>query len=398
MTTGHQTFVGSNIGIHRVAHAFSAWVKHYAHRHGTDGFVDIASGYFNLGGWAELVDVLADVPSVRLLIGTEPDDVGCFGDTGSNTDLRRAAWEMAVLRQFDDGIDCLKHDQPSGSGDKHQVAAVRAIAEADRKGRLRIRKANDSPLMHTKMFIAGRRDGAGRRHGESIMSGSANITRAGLLLNNEFCFSSHDSDAVCAAQRWFDEAFESPADEDDRQAFDLLERYLPTPEQVAPNQVRARTAQRTGMGQFLPGGRWKAGTLPPAELGDGYTYVPQGSGAALDSSREAFTEFLILTNHDTGGQHSDEVSQSRWHHVDIESGDCRQLTPEEAVSVIDKHTPGGEAADRASRGGFPAHTWQSLWDAWTTASQAAHNVWTEEHPALGLDPSCTRLDVFVAVC
>ena len=72
MTTHPKPELATNRAGDTVAEALNCFITHAATAYAAGARLDIATAYFNLGGYALLADALDQVTGVRLLLGAEP--------------------------------------------------------------------------------------------------------------------------------------------------------------------------------------------------------------------------------------------------------------------------------------------------------------------------------------
>ena len=145
--------------------------------------VHIASGYFNLGGYALVKDSLKSNASIRLLLGREPSQVSEITRTGRS-------------------IPILSHIQEHTEAEMDQKGAVPLIEDfAALLGRsdVEVRLFTKS-FLHGKAFIVEENP----TYGHIAVTGSSNFTRAGLTSNAELDTVHKQEGAVKELLDWFE--------------------------------------------------------------------------------------------------------------------------------------------------------------------------------------------------
>ncbi len=130
--------------------------------------LDIATAYFNVGGWQLLADGIRGMGSFRLLLGDEPEagadlglrEVGARPVKGLIKDLANASFEEKTLRLIEDLTAFLNQEH----------VKVRLYTKG---------------FLHAKSYLFY--SGGGFEHFNPVAAivGSSNFTRAGLLSNKE---------------------------------------------------------------------------------------------------------------------------------------------------------------------------------------------------------------------
>ncbi len=130
--------------------------------------LDIATAYFNVGGWQLLHEHLGAMGSFRLLLGDEPEvgsdlglrEVGAKPVKGLIRDLANASYSEQTLRLVEDLTAFLRQEQ----------VQVRLYTQG---------------FLHAKTYLFYSGGGFDRFQPVAAIVGSSNFTRAGLLSNKE---------------------------------------------------------------------------------------------------------------------------------------------------------------------------------------------------------------------
>ena len=161
-----------------VADALNGFIGHAADGLAEDVRLDVATAYFNVGGYSLLADSLDKVAGVRLLLGAEPPPPERRARA-----LRREPVNArrAELRRVGDVLDsheeALAVDRDLLGFSRRADASARRLVEWLRSGKVQVRRLEDR-FLHGKAFLVAAHD-----HG--VVSGSSNLTRAGLSTNLE---------------------------------------------------------------------------------------------------------------------------------------------------------------------------------------------------------------------
>lgn len=167
-----------------VAEAIRTQAEHRKHEFG----IDIATGYFNLGGFGSIADVLEAAPAVRILIGAEPE-----ADTMPDIlEIDRDNPESA-LRRVEAAIAAGRDDVPFTPVETKAVQRLNAFLDrATTQVRIYRKK-----FLHGKAFVFG--------DDEAVIAGSANFTAAGLNHNLELDLGQYNPDDVRRISEWFND-------------------------------------------------------------------------------------------------------------------------------------------------------------------------------------------------
>lgn len=200
--SGERRSFADNRNGNTVAEAIRAFAAYQGGRGGLEA-MSIATGYFDLGGFGAIEDVLAGAPGVRLLLGAEP-----------RPPLRRVRLpgepEPEVGRRIGEDEDGMRADRDflPFSAAAHDLLA-RFLAFLARP-EVEVRRYT-AEFLHGKAFVFG--DEAG------VLAGSANFTRKGLTENRELVIGQYGPEEVHRVRRWFDELWS------EAQPYDLAAIY-----------------------------------------------------------------------------------------------------------------------------------------------------------------------------
>ena len=206
-----------------VADSLNGFIAHAATGFAHDVRLDIATAYFNVGGYSLLADSLDKLSCVRLLLGAEP-----VPPERRTRSLRQEPVNArrAELRRVGDALD--SHEQALATdrdllGFTHEAdTAARRLVEWLRSDRVQVRRLQDS-FLHGKAFLVSTSS-----HG--VLSGSSNFTRAGMTTNLELNLGNYTPHTVDAVAEWFDELWDAAADYDLAALFEP--RFEPHPPQL----------------------------------------------------------------------------------------------------------------------------------------------------------------------
>jgi hypothetical protein len=261
----------------------------------------IASAYFNPEGLELLADETQHVPRIRLLLGAEPTPeplrhVRKPGDP-DEPEFTRHEVQLALLRL----VEGLRRDRNWLPFTQHSVTAVRRLIEFLRSGRVEVRRYTQH-FLHAKAFIF-------RANSRGFVSGSSNLTRAGLRSNLELNLGHYDVPMVEKVDSWFQELW------DEAEAFDLAAIYEHLLDEFTPYQIYLKIlftlygseleeeeepSGELGLTNFQRHGVWRAqrilercgGVLIADSVGLGKTFI---AGDLIRRYRERRQRVLLIT-------------------------------------------------------------------------------------------------------
>ena len=247
--------------------------------------LDIATAYFNVGGYSLLADSLDKISNVRLLLGAEPAPP----ERRSRALQHESVNERRVhQRRVDDLLG--SHEKAMADdrdllGFTHEAdASARRLVAWLRSPTVEVRRLQDR-FLHGKAFLV-----ATNAHG--VVSGSSNFTRAGLSTNLELNLGNYTAHTVDAVSEWFDELWDAASDYDLAALFEsrfephspqliylrmLWERYAA---ELAAEDEGTMPRSTIELTSFQKDGLWRArklleeynGVLIADEVGLGKTY------------------------------------------------------------------------------------------------------------------------------
>ncbi len=258
--------------------------------HATTGFtdgagVDIATAYFNVGGYSLLADSLDGATGVRLLLGAEPSwpenrqrELGV-----EHVNPMRAA-RARMQRALEGQEQSLRIERDHLGFTVEADAAGRRLVEWLRSGRVEVRRL-EGRFLHGKAFLVGTNS-----HG--VLAGSSNFTHAGLATNLELNLGNYSPHVVGQVQDWFEELWAEAMDYDLAALFEA--RFEPHSPQLVylrmlwerygtelDEEAKAEGAPQIHLTAFQTDGLWRArrileehhGVLIADEVGLGKTFL-----------------------------------------------------------------------------------------------------------------------------
>ncbi len=190
MAGERRSFVDNQDG-NTVAEALKACASYYSDAQE----LSIATGYFNLGGFACIEPMLQAAPKVRLLLGTEP------------LPARRARVPLpgeetippspAELSEQTEASIRIDRDLLGFDPETHNT--LRRLASFLQRPEVEV-KIYREEFLHGKAFVFGEEAG--------VIAGSANFTWAGLNQNLELDLGHYDPDKVRLVRSWYDDLWD----------------------------------------------------------------------------------------------------------------------------------------------------------------------------------------------
>ncbi len=285
MTADPKPEIATNRAGRTVAEALNGYIIHAAAGFVGGARLDIASAYFNVGGYALLADSLDRLAGARLLLGAEPTPPErrprVLGDESARPE--RAAADR--LRRALEGLAAdLATDRDLLGFSSEADAAMRRLVAWLRSGAVQVRRL-EGRFLHGKAFLIA--DGS---HG--VVAGSSNFTRAGLSTNVELNLGNYSPHVVGQVREWFEELWAEAADYDLAALFEG--RFEPHPPQLIYlrmlwqlygedliSEAAAEGAPQIHLTSFQTDGLWRArrilgernGVLVADEVGLGKTFL-----------------------------------------------------------------------------------------------------------------------------
>ena len=253
--------------------------------HAAGGYdLDVATAYFNVGGYQLLANELDHPRRVRLLLGAEPPEperrVRSLAEPAMPARARRAR----LAQHLDEQQASLFSDRDllgfTAQADQHAWQLVEWL----RSGRVEVRRLTDE-FLHGKAFLV-------RQPWKGVIAGSSNFTYAGLARNLELNLGVYSPSTVDEVADWFDELW------DRAEPYDLAALYAERFEPFSPWLVYLRMLYerygdelteeadeqgfaRIQLTEFQRDGLWRArrilserrGVLIADEVGLGKTFV-----------------------------------------------------------------------------------------------------------------------------
>ena len=190
---------------------------------GTDGSVRtgnsqieearIATAYFSPDGFAKIAPVIAYVPSIKLLLGSDPmADNERWQRKLEETERQFTARKLRenLNRQKENLCEERNHIPFT----RNASDAMRRLVGALREGNMQVRRYEQN-FLHAKAYIFTPANGGGEYGtSEAVIAGSSNLTASGLTKNLELNLGRSDPPTVVRACAWFDRLWDEAVDFD----------------------------------------------------------------------------------------------------------------------------------------------------------------------------------------
>ena len=172
----------------------------------------IATAFFSAHGFIRIAPTIADIPSVKLLLGADP--VGDFVQWHKPLKDTAAKFETRKLK------DRLKQQENSIRYERDRIpfthdasSSLGRLVKALRAGNMQVKRFEEK-FLHAKAYIFTSNDATRNNKPEAIIAGSSNLTIAGLTSNLELNLARYDRPTVERAINWFDDLWDRATDFD----------------------------------------------------------------------------------------------------------------------------------------------------------------------------------------
>ncbi len=265
--------------------------------------LDIATAYFNVGGYCLLADALDRVGQVRLLLGAEPNQLRRRRVlTGANRESpnRTRAERARVRRSLETHQQEMEFDRDLLGFTFEAEAGARRLVDWLHSGRVQVRRLQNR-FLHGKAFVVRTLD-----HG--VVAGSSNFTFAGLHSNVELNLGGYSPHVVTGVSGWFDELWDEAEPYDLAALFEtrfephepqliylrmLWERYQDELLQQSESGLELTEFQRHGLGRAKNILKDYNGVLIADEVGLGKTFI--AGELILEATRDRRQRVLVVT-------------------------------------------------------------------------------------------------------
>ena len=206
-----------------MADALNGFITHAAADFVGGARLDLATAYFNLGGYMLLADALDHLTGARILIGAEPTPPeNRKRKLGVESPRPERAARVRLSRALAEHQRGLATERDMLGFSLEADAAAQRLVGWLRSGSVQVRRLEDR-FLHGKAFLV-----SNRSHG--VVAGSSNFTRAGLATNLELNLGNYAPHTVAQVSEWFDELWEQASDYDLAALFES--RFEPHPPQL----------------------------------------------------------------------------------------------------------------------------------------------------------------------
>ena len=199
---------------------------------GTVDELRIATAYFSPSGFTQVVHAIAPIPSVKLLLGSDPIADGerwrrKLGEKDDN--FAKRSIRESLQRQdknLRDERDHIPFSRPDADAIRRLVGALQA-------GNMQVRRYEES-FLHAKAYIVTPANDDFYVGSRGVIAGSSNLTASGLSRNLELNLGRYDLPTVKKARGWFDRLWDEAVD------FDLAALFEEVFETRTPFQIFLR--------------------------------------------------------------------------------------------------------------------------------------------------------------
>lgn len=264
----------------------------------------IVTAYFNPEGFSRIATAIKDIPSIKLMIGSDPIPSARRWQRKDNE-----SEENYINRRLNEKLlqqeEALRAERDHIPFTKQDSFAVRQLVNSLRAGNMQVRRY-EKTFLHAKAYIFT----PPRLNNQSValIAGSSNLTAAGFNSNLELNLGRYDLKTVVQAQNWFDELW------DEAKPFDLAAFFEEMLEERTPYEIFVRvlwelygnelldeiqtdsnlpltTFQKHGVERAKRLIRETGGAIVADEVGLGKTYI---AGDILNIYRERRQRALLV--------------------------------------------------------------------------------------------------------
>ncbi len=166
----------------------------------------IATAYFSPSGFSRIAPAIKNIPSIRLLLGTDPiADIDLWqkhiGETENKYITRRLRENLKKQE------DSLRSERDHIPFERSATGAVRQLVDALKSGNMEVKRYEQN-FLHAKAYIFTKKRDDYKTANQAVIAGSSNLTASGLSQNLELNLGSYDDLTVKKAKDWFDSLWE----------------------------------------------------------------------------------------------------------------------------------------------------------------------------------------------
>lgn len=162
----------------------------------------IATAYFSPEGFARIAPAIASIPSIKLLLGTDP--IADNERWHKKLDETENRFIMRRLREnLKSQEEALRAERDHIPFSRSSGNAVRQLVASLRAGNMEVRRYENN-FLHAKAYIFTPANESDYGQSEAVIAGSSNLTAAGLSSNLELNLGRYDTETVVKATTWFD--------------------------------------------------------------------------------------------------------------------------------------------------------------------------------------------------
>ena len=162
----------------------------------------IATAYFSPRGFARIAPAIKDIPSIRLLLGTDP-----IANSKIWQKQIKETEKQFITRKFRESLEdqetSLRAERDHIPFERTAISAVKQLVESLQAGNMEVRRY-EKEFLHAKAYIFSPAIEGEYGKPEAVIAGSSNLTASGLSSNLELNLGRYDTPTVAKAKDWFD--------------------------------------------------------------------------------------------------------------------------------------------------------------------------------------------------
>lgn len=166
----------------------------------------IATAYFSPSGFMRIAPMLQDIPTIRLLLGTEP-----IADSEIWRKQVGESEERFITKRLRENLkkqeDSLRAERDHIPFERAATDAVRELITKLKEGNMEVRRYEEH-FLHAKAYIFSPAIEGEYGKPEAVIVGSSNLTASGLTSNRELNLGRDDTPTVIQAKNWFNRLWE----------------------------------------------------------------------------------------------------------------------------------------------------------------------------------------------
>tara|TARA_Y100000589_G_scaffold37942_1_gene31711 strand:+ start:4266 stop:7634 length:3369 start_codon:yes stop_codon:yes gene_type:complete len=168
--------------------------------------IRIATAYFSPEGFSRISSMIKDIPSIKLMLGTDP-----LGDSERWQKKLNENENKFFKRKFQEKLkaqeESLRLERNHIPFSKSSRSSLRQLVDSLKAGNMQVKRYEEN-FLHAKAYIFTPKEDELNKNYAALIAGSSNLTASGLSTNLELNLGCYEKITIEKSKKWFDKLWE----------------------------------------------------------------------------------------------------------------------------------------------------------------------------------------------